>query len=155
MDGFSTAEKCPTYLTPRIAENDGLGDGERVVEITKCVELPVLLFYCYEELLDSFERQLVTFNENTDRVGHEFCGHFQNIIRQCSTENYDLCCRREIAIYVVNLALETFVQHVIGFVHNKHFDIPRSQTPPPNHIKNTSRCSRYDVLPILQFPNIF
>ena len=41
------------YLPASIAENDGLSDGERVVEIAKGVKLPVFLFDGDEELFDA------------------------------------------------------------------------------------------------------
>ena len=52
------------YLTLGVAEDDGLGDGERVVEVTQRVKLPLLALHRHEELLDSLQRQLVTFHQN-------------------------------------------------------------------------------------------
>ena len=51
----------PVHFTLRVAEDDGLRDGERVVEIAERVELPLLPFHGHEELLDALQRQFVSF----------------------------------------------------------------------------------------------
>lgn len=48
------------YLSLGVAEDDSLGDCEGVVEVTQGVKLPLLSLHRHEELLDSFQRQLVT-----------------------------------------------------------------------------------------------
>ena len=50
----------PLHLSLRVAEDDRLGDGQGVVEVTECVKLPLLLFYGNKELLDALEGQLIT-----------------------------------------------------------------------------------------------
>lgn len=47
-------------LPARVAENDGLCDSQRVVQVAQRVELPLLTLDCHEELLDAFQRQLIT-----------------------------------------------------------------------------------------------
>ena len=59
-----------------------LGDGECVVEVAQSVELPLLPLDCDEKLLDAFKGQLVTFDQDADRVRHELGSHFQNLVRQ-------------------------------------------------------------------------
>ena len=49
-----------TNLPLGVAEDDGLGDGERVVEIAQRVKLPLLLLHRHEELLDALQGQLIT-----------------------------------------------------------------------------------------------
>lgn len=48
------------YLPLSVAENDCLGDGQGVVEITQGVKLPLFPFHSNEELLDSFQCQFIT-----------------------------------------------------------------------------------------------
>ena len=38
----------------------GLRDGERVIEITESVKLPLLFLHCHKELLDTLQSQLIT-----------------------------------------------------------------------------------------------
>ena len=41
------------YLPLRVGEDDGLGDGERVIQVAQSVELPLLTLHSHEELLDA------------------------------------------------------------------------------------------------------
>lgn len=50
------------HLPLGVAEDDSLGDGQRVVEITESIELPFLSFHGHEELFDAFQSQLITEN---------------------------------------------------------------------------------------------
>lgn len=49
-----------TNLSLSVAEDDGLCDGQRVVQVTQGVKLPLLSLHGYEELLDSLQSQLIT-----------------------------------------------------------------------------------------------
>jgi hypothetical protein len=95
----------------------------RVVEITKGIEFPVLLFNSDEELLDSLECQLVSLDENPDGVRHEFGGHFQNIVRKGSGDDNDLSGRGKVSVDIVNLVLETLVEQFIRLVKNEHLNV--------------------------------
>jgi len=79
-----------THLTLCVAENNGLCDGQRVIEVTECVKFPLLALDSDEELLDSFQRQLVTFHKNADRVCHKLTGHFQYFMRQRRRQQHNL-----------------------------------------------------------------
>ena len=59
-----------------------MGDSEGVIEVAESVKLPLLPLDCDEELLDSFQRQLVTLHQDADRVRHELAGHLQDLVRQ-------------------------------------------------------------------------
>lgn len=53
--------KCSqTNLPLGVAEDDGLRDGQRIVEIAECVELPLFPLHGHKELLDPFQCQLIT-----------------------------------------------------------------------------------------------
>ena len=45
----------PIHLSFRIAEDDCLGDGEGVIQVTQRVKLPLLLLHSYKELLDALQ----------------------------------------------------------------------------------------------------
>ena len=50
----------PLHLPLGVAEDDRLGDGERVVEVAEGVKLPLFLLNGDKELLDAFQRQFIT-----------------------------------------------------------------------------------------------
>jgi len=50
----------PVDLALCITEDNGLGDGERIIKVTERVKLPLLAFHRHKELLDTFQRQLIT-----------------------------------------------------------------------------------------------
>jgi len=52
----------PVHLFLGVAEDDGLRDRQRVVEIAKRIELPLLPLHTHEELLDSVKRKFITFH---------------------------------------------------------------------------------------------
>lgn len=54
------AEPASAHLPLGVAEDDRLGDGQRVVEIAQRVELPLFPLHCHEKLLDALQSQLVT-----------------------------------------------------------------------------------------------
>jgi len=80
----------PIYLPAGVAENDGLSDGDRLVEITQSIQLPFLLFDSNVELLDTFKSQLVSLHKDSDWITHEFLGNLQNISRHSSRKQNDL-----------------------------------------------------------------
>lgn len=80
----------PVDLPPCVAENDGLGDGDGLVEIAERVELPLLLLDGDVELLDTLEGQLVPLDENADGVSHEFLRDLQNLGGHGGGEEDDL-----------------------------------------------------------------
>lgn len=49
-----------THLSLGVAKDDGLRDGQRVVQVAQGVELPLLSLYGDEELLDPLQSQLIT-----------------------------------------------------------------------------------------------
>ena len=50
------------YLCLRVAKDDSLCDGERIIQIAERVKLPVFAFNRDEELLDALQRQLVALD---------------------------------------------------------------------------------------------
>lgn len=142
------------HLSSGVAEDDGLSDGEGIVQVAEGIKFPFFFLDCDKELLDAFERQFITLDEDANGVGHELGGHLEDIVGQCCTEQHDLGGRGKVSVHVVDLVLETLVQEFVGFVKNQHLDVPRSQTPSPDHVKHPPGRSGYDVLAILQLPDI-
>ena len=57
-----------THLAACIAENNGLCDRQRVVQVAQRIELPVFLLDGDEELLDALQRELVALDQDTNGV---------------------------------------------------------------------------------------
>ena len=143
-----------TNLPSGVTEDDGLGDCQCIVQIAESVEFPFLLLHRDEELFDTLKRQLITLDEDANWVGHEFGRHLQNVVRKGGAQQDDLCGRREVSVDLIDLVLETLVQQLVRLVEYEHLDVPRPKTPPPNHVENSSRCPRHNVLPILELTNV-
>mmetsp|Transcript_21958 Transcript_21958/g.44648 ORF Transcript_21958/g.44648 Transcript_21958/m.44648 type:complete len:289 (-) Transcript_21958:452-1318(-) len=131
----------PVHLPLRIAEDDRLRDGQRVVEVAQRVKLPLLALHRHKELLDALQRQLVALHQDPHRVRHELLRHLQHLPRQRCRDQQHLDLRRQVAVHVIDLLLETLVQHLVRLVQHQRFDVPRPQVPPPDHIKHPSRCA--------------
>lgn len=52
--------RTAAHLPFGVAEDDGLRDGQCVVEIAQRVKLPLFSFHRHKELLDAFQSQLIT-----------------------------------------------------------------------------------------------
>ena len=64
-----------------MASVTNLCDGESLVEITQCVQLPLLPLDRDVELADTLQCQLLLFHQDTDRFSHEPCCHLQHFNR--------------------------------------------------------------------------
>lgn len=145
----------PVDLAASVAEDDGLGDCERVVEIAESVEFPFLLLDGDKVLLETLESEFVTLDEDTDRVGHEFGRHVEDIVGEGSGDDHYLGAGRQVAIHIVNLLAEAAVEQLVGLIKNQHLDVAGPQIPAPNHIRHTSRRTRDNMLSIIQLPDVF
>jgi len=143
-----------TNLPSGVTEDDGLGDRQCIVKITESVEFPFLFLHCDEELFDTLKGQLITLDEDTNWVGHEFGRHFQNVVREGGAQQDDLRGRWEVSVDFIDLVLETLVQQFVRLVKYEHLDVPRPKTPPPNHVEDSSGGTGHHVLPILELTNV-
>lgn len=97
-------------LPAGVAEDDGLGDGDGLVEIAEGVELPVLLLDGDVELLDTFEGKLVLLDEDADGVAHELLGDLEDVGGHGGGEKDDLGGLGEELEDVVDLLGETTLE---------------------------------------------
>ena len=72
----------PVHLPLGVTEDDGLGDGQSVVQVTQRVKLPLLSLNSNKELLDALQCQLVTLDQDPDGVRHELGGHLEDLMGQ-------------------------------------------------------------------------
>ena len=80
-------------LPPSVAENDSLGDRDRLVKIAKRIQFPVLLLYGNIKLLNTLESQLVPLDKDPNRVTHELFRHLQHFGGHSGGEQSDLRVR--------------------------------------------------------------
>jgi hypothetical protein len=171
----------PVDLATGVAENDSLGDGQCVVQITpnmsnenahgegeslQGVVFPVLLLDGDKELLDTLQSQLVTLDKDSDGVSHELCGHLQDIGRERGRNDNHLSRGREVSVDVVDLVFETLVEQLIGFIKDKnlrismwvsaktHLDVLGTKISTTDHIENTTGCSTDNLLTRFELSNI-
>jgi hypothetical protein len=60
----------PLHLAARAAVDDGLRDGQRVVQVAQRAELPLLLLHGDVELADALQRELVAAHQDLHRLAH-------------------------------------------------------------------------------------
>lgn len=70
----------PVDLSAGVAEDDGLGDGDGLVEIGQGVELPLLLLNGNVELLDTLKGKLLLLDQDADGVAHELGGDLEDVL---------------------------------------------------------------------------
>lgn len=106
----------PVDLSAGVAEDDGLGDGNGLVEIREGVELPLLLLNRNVELLDTFKGKLVLLDENTDGVTHELGGDLENVLRHGGGKQDDLGGLGKELEDVVDLLGETTLVRLLAMI---------------------------------------
>jgi len=94
-----------------------------------------------EELLDAFQGELVALHQHAEGVVHELVRHLQHFVGHGRRHEHHLGRRRQVPIDVVHLVLETSVEHLVGFIQNKHPDVSRAEMSLLDHVEDTPRCS--------------
>mmetsp|Transcript_12945 Transcript_12945/g.22833 ORF Transcript_12945/g.22833 Transcript_12945/m.22833 type:complete len:225 (-) Transcript_12945:375-1049(-) len=140
----------PIHLAASVGENDRLGDGQGLVQITKGVQLPLLLLHIDVELLDTLQGQLITLHKNAHGLVHELPGDLKRLWGQSGAEYAHLQLRGQQLEDVINLVLEPTGQHLIGFIQHKHLDGVRTQVAATKHVIHTPRGAHHSVHTITQ-----
>lgn len=97
----------PVDLSPGVAEDDGLGNGDGFVEIGEGIQLPFFLFDSDVKLFNTLKSKFCLFHQNTDGVAHKFGGDFEHVLGHCSGEQDNLGRLREELEDIINLFGET------------------------------------------------
>jgi hypothetical protein len=140
----------PVDLPTGVAEDDGLGDGDGLVQVGQGVELPVLLLDSNVELLDTFEGKLVLLDEDTDGVAHELGGDLEDVLGHGGGQEDDLGGLREQLEDVVDLLGETARQHLVGLVEDEHLHVVGLQDATLDHVLDTAGSTDNDLGTILE-----
>ena len=80
----------PVHLAAGVDEDDTLGDGQGLVQVTQCVQLPVFLLHIHIELLDTLKSQLISLHKDSDRLVHELAGDLKGLRGHGSREDSNL-----------------------------------------------------------------
>lgn len=152
-DGEVTSSELvgePVDLPAGVAEDDGLGDGNGLVQVGQGVELPVLLLNGNVELLDTFEGKLVLLDEDTDGVAHELGGDLEDVLGHGGGQENDLGGLGQKLEDIVDLLGETARQHLVGLVENEHLHVVGLQDTTLDHVLDTAGCADDDLGTILE-----
>lgn len=100
----------PVDLAAGVAEDDGLSDGDSLIQIGEGIELPLLLLNGDVELLDTFKGKLVLLDQDADGVAHELGGDLKDVLGHGGREKDDLGALGKELEDVVDLLGETTLE---------------------------------------------
>ena len=140
----------PVDLPAGVAEDDGLGDGDSLVQVGESVELPVLLLNSNVELLNTFEGKLVLLDKDTDGVAHELGGDLEDVLGHGSGQKDDLGALGQKLEDVVDLLGETTRQHLVGLVEDEHLHVVGLEDATLDHVVDTARSADNDLGTVLE-----
>jgi hypothetical protein len=152
-DGEVTSSELvgePVDLPAGVAEDDGLGDGNGLVQIRERVELPVFLLDSNVELLDTFEGEFVLLNKDADGVAHELGGDLEHILGHGGGEEHNLGGLGQKLEDVVDLLGETTGQHLVGLVEDEHLHVVRLEDTTLDHVLDAAGGTDDDLGSVLQ-----
>ncbi len=151
----------PVHFSARVAEDDRLRDGHRLVQIRQRVELPVLLLDGDVELLDALKGQLGLLDQDTHWVTHELGRDLEHVLRHGGRQQHHLRRLRQQLEDVVNLLREaalkrletaehqicggTYRKHLVSLVKNKHLHRVGLEETALNHILDTARSANHHL----------
>jgi hypothetical protein len=140
----------PVDLSAGVAEDDGLGDGDGLVQVREGVELPVLLLNGNVELLNTFEGKLVLLDEDTDGVTHELGGDLEDVLGHGGGKEDDLGGLRKELEDVVDLLSETTGQHLVGLVEDELLHAVGLEDATLDHVVDTAGGTDNDLGTVLE-----
>lgn len=140
----------PVDLSPRVAEDNGLGDGYSLVQVAQRVQLPVLFLDCNIELLNTFESELGLLDENADWVAHELRGDLEDVLWHGGGEQNHLGRLGKQLENIVDLLGEAARQHLVGLVENEHLHGISLEEAALDHVLDTAGGSNDDLWAVLE-----
>mmetsp|Transcript_34960 Transcript_34960/g.54646 ORF Transcript_34960/g.54646 Transcript_34960/m.54646 type:complete len:483 (+) Transcript_34960:1231-2679(+) len=144
----------PVHLTPSVDVDDGLSDGESLVEIAKGVQLPVLTLNTDVELLDTLEGKLVLLHEDANRVPHEVPGDLKHLHGHGGGEQANLHLGGQKLEHVIDLVLEATGKHLVSLVKSEDLHLVGPKGATVDHVMDTARGADNNILARLQLPDI-
>lgn len=104
----------PVDLSAGVAEDDGLGDGDGLVQVGEGVELPLLLLNGNVELLDTLKGKFVLLDENADGVAHELGSDLKDVLGHGGGQKDDLGALGKELEDVIDLLGETALKNNVS-----------------------------------------
>jgi len=104
-------------LSAGVDEDDGLGNGDGLVEVHEGLELVVLLDGDVE-LLDAIQGEGLLADEDAGRVAHELLGELEDVAGHGGGEEAHLDVAGHEAEDLVDLLLEALGEHLVGLVED-------------------------------------
>lgn len=108
----------PVHLLTGIAEDDGLGNGDGLIEIGEGVQFPVLFLDCDIKLLDTFQGKFSLLDQDAHWIAHEFGGNLQHVLRHSSGKKNDLGGLRQELEDIVDLLGEPALGNSQNSLHH-------------------------------------
>mmetsp|Transcript_14375 Transcript_14375/g.31152 ORF Transcript_14375/g.31152 Transcript_14375/m.31152 type:complete len:315 (+) Transcript_14375:57-1001(+) len=144
----------PVNLAAGVAVDDGLSDGQSLVQIAKGVELPLFTLNSNVELLDTLKGQLILLDKNTDGIAHETLGDFKHIKWHGRREKAHLHSFGKELEDVIDLILKSPGEHLISLIQEELTNGIQPQGTTVDHIVNTTGGSHNNVDTCLEGTNI-
>ena len=144
----------PIDLSAGVAEDDGLGDGDSLVQVGESVKLPVLLLDGNVELLDTFQGKLVLLDQDADGVAHELLGDLKHVCGHSSREEDDLGVLGEELEDLVDLVLETAGKHLVGLIKTDDAHVVCAKRAPVDHVVDAARGADDDLDALLELGHV-
>ena len=150
---------CPllflaSHLSPCVAVDDGLGDGEGLVQVAEGVQLPVLALHGDVELLDTLQRQLVALDQDAHGLAHELVGHLQDLQGHGGAEQGALHLLGQELEHVVNLLLEAPAQHLVRLVKHEQLHVRQLERAPVDHVVDAAGRAHHHVHAVAQLGDV-
>ena len=140
----------PVHLSPGVAVDDGLCNGQGGVEIAQGVELALLALDGNVELLDTLQGQLISLDEDADGVAHELGGDLQHLQEHGGTEDGALHGLGHVLEHVVDLLLEATGKHLIGLIEDEELHVVQLEGAALDHVVDTARGTHNHVHAVLK-----
>lgn len=143
------------YLATGVAEDYRLGDGQRIVQIAKGAQFPVLLLHVDVKLLDTLKGQFLLLNQDADGITHEATAHFEHIRRHGGGQQDDLHIWGQHLEDILDLILETAGQHLIGLIQHEQLDVLGAQHLAVDHVVDAARSAHHHMATGFQDAGVF
>mmetsp|Transcript_71310 Transcript_71310/g.200990 ORF Transcript_71310/g.200990 Transcript_71310/m.200990 type:complete len:205 (+) Transcript_71310:1189-1803(+) len=144
----------PVHLLLGVAEDDGLCDGEGIIQITESIKLPLLTLDSDEELFNTLESKLITLDEHAHRLVHELFRHVEDLLRHSSAHKHHLGRWWKVAVYVVDLFFESLIKHLVSLIDHQHLQVTSTKVATTYHVEHAPRSPADNLHTVVKSANI-
>ena len=141
-------------LLAGVAVDNGLGDGQSLVKILQSVELPLLLLNRHVELSDTFKGKLGSLDQNSDWIAHKLASQLHDFLGHGGREQSDLHVAGQQLEHIIELLLETWLEHLISLINNEDLEVVQLQNLFGCHVINTTGGTNNHVLALTELIDV-